>query len=303
MNRYQVNLPKNDAELRAFVARCDAEFEARMDEVVVRIAETPGLKMVGLTGPTCSGKTTTARKLTECLKAHGHRVHVVSIDDFYYDKDVLHERAKADPDIEIDYDSEDTIDVELLREKTESLLSGAPTEMPRFNFQTGYREKGDTIAPEHDDVFLFEGIQVLYPKVASILNRGLYRSIYIAPLSEIEQGGEVFVPNRIRLLRRLVRDFRYRASDPEFTLYLWKSVRANEEKNIFPNKQLCHEFIDSTMPCELGMLKPYLEELLPSVGENNDFYHVAQTLLGTLEQIQTVPASYMAENSLYKEFI
>ena len=303
MNRYQVVLPQNDAELRAFVARCDAEFEARMDEVVRRIAETPDLKMVGLTGPTCSGKTTTAKKLTECLSAHGHRVHVVSIDDFYYDKDVLHERAEADPEIEIDYDSEETIDVGLLREKTESLLKGDPTEMPRFNFQTGYREKGDTIDPEPEDVFLFEGIQVLYPKVAAILNRGLYRSIYIAPLSEIEQGGEVFVPNRIRLLRRLVRDFRYRASDPEFTLYLWKSVRANEEKNIFPNKALCHEFIDSTMPCELGMLKPYLEELLPRVSAQNDFYHVAQTLLETLKEIPTVPAEYMAENSLYKEFI
>ncbi len=303
MNRYQVSLPTEPDLLRAFVEQCDAEFEARMDAVVRRIANTPDLRMVGLTGPTCSGKTTAAKKLTQYLGTHGHRVHLVSIDDFYYDKEVLHERAMQNPDVEIDYDSEETIDMALLLEKSESLLRGDPTEMPRFNFQTGQRETGEVIDPEPDDVFLFEGIQVLYPQVNGILSRGTYRSIYIAPQSEIEIAGEVFVPNRIRLLRRLVRDFRYRASDPEFTLYLWKSVRANEEKSIFPNAHLCHETIDSTMPYEIGMLKPYLEELLPRVRPENDFFHVASTLTEMLQRIPSVPSAYMTEHSLYKEFI
>lgn len=303
MNQYQVSLPKDPDALRAFVEQCDAEFEARMDAVVRRIAHTPELRMVGLTGPTCSGKTTAAKKLIQYLGTHGHRVHLVSIDDFYYDKEVLHERAEQNPDVEIDYDSEETIDVGLLEEKAKSLLAGNPTELPRFNFQTGCRERGETVDPEPDDVFLFEGIQVLYPRVNDILNHGAYRSIYIAPQSEIGMAGEVFVPNRIRLLRRLVRDFRYRASDPEFTLYLWKSVRANEEKSIFPNAHLCHESIDSTMPYEIGMLKPYLEELLPRVGKDNEFFHVATALTETLREIRSVPSSYMTEHSLYKEFI
>jgi len=116
-------------------------------------------------------------------------------------------------------------------------------------------------------------------------------------------GGECFAPNEIRLMRRLVRDHRYRASDPAFTLYLWQSVRENEEKNIFPNANACHFYIDSTMPYEIGILKPYLEELLPTVPTASPFYGEAQNLLARLQAILPIPSSYMTENSLYKEFI
>ena len=140
MNRYQVSMPSDPDALRAFVERCDAELEGRIDAVVRRIASTPELRMVGLTGPTCSGKTTAAKKLIQYFGTHGHRVHLVSIDDFYYDKEILHEKAEQKPDVEIDYDSEETIDMALLEEKAKSLLEGRPTPMPRFNFQTGHRE-------------------------------------------------------------------------------------------------------------------------------------------------------------------
>lgn len=274
-----------------------------MDGVVEAVAATPALRFLGLTGPTCAGKTTAAKKLTACLEEHGHRVHVVSIDDFYFDKSVLQLRAENDPDIEIDYDSEETIDIALLEEKTESLLCGRETKMPRFDFRSGMRTEGLTLSPTPDDVFLFEGIQILYPKVDRILHGDAYRSIYICPASAIDVGGECFLPNEIRLMRRLVRDYRYRASAPAFTLYLWQSVRENEEKNIFPNKDTCHAYIDSTMPYEIGMLKPYLEEILPTVPAESPFYGQAQGLLGRLRSIVEIPSAYMTQNSLYKEFI
>ena len=189
-------------EWKSFVERCDDDLEMRMDAVARQVASIPELRFIGLTGPTCSGKTTAARKLTECLEEYGHRVHVISIDDFYYDKDYLHEMAEDDPDVEIDYDSEATIDIELLREKVEALMACRETRLPRFDFQTGYRVEGKLIQPRESDVFLFEGIQVLYPKVREILNRGIYRCIYIYPASSIEQGGEVFDPEELRLMRR-----------------------------------------------------------------------------------------------------
>lgn len=289
--------------MRTWVERCDKDFEAEMDAVVQRIAVTPHLRLLGLTGPTCAGKTTAAKKLTDCLEEHGHRVHVISIDDFYYDKQFLERRAEADPNIEIDYDSEDTIDIALLSEKAESLLEGRKTRMPRFDFRSGLRVEGVTLSPRPEDVFLFEGIQILYPKVNQILNGASYRSIYICPTSSIEVGGERFEPNEIRLMRRLVRDYRYRASDPTFTFYLWQSVRANEEKNIFPNAASCHAFIDSTMPYEIGMLKPYLCEILPTVPQDSPYDATARKLLAKLGNVFPVSSEYMTENSLYKEFI
>ena len=303
MKCYTVEPPRKQEELRAFVEACDQAFEREMEAVAEQIAAVSELKLLGLTGPTCSGKTTAAKKLTDCLEAHGHRVHVISVDDFYYDKNFLQRRAEDDPNIEIDYDSEDTIDIGLLAEKTGELLSGVTTRMPRFDFRSGLRVEGITLSPCPEDVFLFEGIQILYPKVRKILSGNSYRSIYICPNSSIQVGGECFLPNEIRLMRRLVRDYRYRSSMPDFTFYLWQSVRENEEKNIFPNKDNCHAFIDSTMPYEIGMLKPYLSEILSQVAEGTAYYESAQALLQRLASVEPIPSDYMTQNSLYKEFI
>jgi uridine kinase len=282
----------------------DRALEEHIDQAIAHIEEVPELRLLGLTGPTCSGKTTAARKITTHLEQRGLRVHVVSVDDFYFDKEYLHRRVASDPDVEIDYDSEDTIDVDLLAEITESLTACRPTQMPRFNFGPGTREIGEYITPGKKDVFLFEGIQILYPKVNEILNNGhTYRSLAICPCSSIEIGGEVFSPNEIRLCRRIVRDYYRRDTSPEFTFYLWKSVRENEEKNIFPNMHLCHATIDSTMPYEMGMLKPYLIPLLRQISETSPYFEEAKALSLRFRDIQDISASYMTENSLYKEFI
>ena len=303
MNRITVTLPKNESELCTFVKVCDNRFERTLDRVVRAVAKTQNLKLIGLTGPTCAGKTTAANKLTDYLETHGHRVHVISVDDFYYDKEYLNQRAEEDPTIEIDYDSESTIDVELLAEKAESLLDGRETVMPRFDFQSGKRVEGDRICPQAEDIFLFEGIQILYPRVDQILSRESYRSIYICPSSELELDGSVFVPNELRLMRRLVRDYYRRASKPDFTFYLWESVRANEEKSIFPNAHRCHEFIDSTMAYEVGMLKPHLQRILSAITKDSPYYTQSQEILKKIARVRVVPSEYMTPNSLYKEFI
>jgi uridine kinase len=303
LNCINVERHGTQALLQEFVKACDARLERDMIEVARSVSRAPKLKLLGLTGPTCSGKTTAANKLTDYLERHGHRVHVISIDDFYYDLDILHRKAEDDPNVEIDYDSEETIDVELLAQKAESLLACQRTELPRFDFKTGKRTIGQVIEPTPDDVFLFEGIQTLYPKVNAILEGEAYQSIYISPASSLQFGNEIFVPNEIRLMRRLVRDFRYRASEPEFTFYLWQSVRTNEEKSIFPNVHRCHHFIDSTMPYELGMLKPYLAEVLSRVTKNDQFYDSACEILRSLSEVEPIPSEFMTKHSLYKEFI
>lgn len=303
MNLFTTKNDLTEEAMKALVLQSDQNLEKRMVEVANRISAIPSLRLIGLTGPTCSGKTTTARLLTEVFERCGRRVHVVSIDDFYYDKEYLQARADRDPDIEIDYDSEDTIDVSLLAEKTEQLLACKETRMPRFDFRSGSRVEGVTVTPRPDDVFLFEGIQILYPKVDAILRQQNYRSIYICPTSSIQIGDEVFDSNELRLMRRLVRDYLYRSTDPEFTFYVWQSVRDNEEKSIFPYAHTCNYFIDSTMPYEVGMLKPYLERILSKISKESNFYKEAQEILRQLLNVQSVPSAYMTPNSLYKEFI
>ena len=300
---YKIDTAKTQEQWKDFVHYWDNDLGERMENTARLLSKIPNLRFLGLTGPTCSGKTTAAKKLTDYLERHGRRVHVISIDDFYYDKDYLLKRADLDPEIEIDYDSEETIDVGLFAEKIESLMRNDPTELPRFNFKTGYRIQGETIDPDPTDVFLVEGIQVLYPKVDAILRRATYKSIYICPASAIEIEFERFEPNEIRLMRRLVRDYHSRASTPEFTFYLWQSVRANEEKSILPYADQCDYFIDSTMPYEIGMLKPYLESIFSKMPKENEFYKCAIDLLDKMKRIPVVDGSYITKNSLYKEFI
>ncbi len=303
MNRYRPEAFLNEANARAFVAECDRRLAAAMHLVARAVAKTPALRVVGLTGPTCSGKTTAARKLTDYLETHGHRVHVISLDDFFYDTAFLNDRAGAESGAEIDYDSEEVLDIELLQKTMDSLRRGDPTTLPRFDFRTGLRAKGVTVDPDVGDVFLVEGIQVLYPRVDAILAGEGYTSIYIAPASEIEVGGEVFAPNEIRLMRRLVRDFRYRSADAAFTFYLWQSVRANEEKSIFPNAHRCCHVIDSTLPYEIGMLKPYLADVLSKMDPASRYLPAGREILSRLTRVDPVDAAYMTEKSLYKEFI
>ncbi len=292
---------QNEEEKKAFVALCDRDFERRIKAVCLEIAEKEDLRFIGLTGPTCSGKTTTARLLTEVLAEKGHRVHVISLDDFYYDKEIL--LARTPEGGEIDYDSEETIDLSLLEKKVVSLLAERPTVLPRFDFHSGHRVDRPVLTPEKGDVFLFEGIQLLYPGVQRILSGVPYVSIYIKPHTSIRIGSETFEPEELRLLRRLVRDVRHRSAAPDFTLTLWTSVRSNEDKSIFPYVGACHYVIDSTMPYEVGMLKPYLEATLPSVPKDHPKRAEAEAILASLAHVEPISSDYMLPNSLYKEFI
>ena len=288
---------------KLFVERCEAEFERRLVDAVEKVCEHQGIRLIGLTGPTCSGKTTTAKKLISYLTAQGKNVHVVSIDDFYLDREVLIARANDDPDVEIDYDSEDTIDFDALKKCIDEVFTDEPTKIPKYDFVEGRRVGYITIDPDENDLFIFEGIQAIYPKVTELFHKYNYKSLYICVESEICIDDVVFKPNELRLMRRLVRDYKFRASSPEFTLYLWDSVRANEELNIFPYVNNCDYFINSTLPFEVNLLAPYLRDILPKVPKDNAYRKNADAILTKLEGIQSVSSKYLIDDSLCYEFI
>ena len=301
-----VNDMMNAEEARAFVHSCDKSFYNRLCDVCEQIVEND-LSVIGLTGPSCSGKTTMANILTGRLEKNGKQVHVISLDDFFYEVDVLH---RMSDDGEIDYDSPDTIDIETLTETVDAIFRYGEVQLPRFDFLTGKREKGEKICAGPDDRFIFEGIQVLYPEVSRLLSKyDSYKCIYIAPKSEICVGGRVFKPNHIRLLRRLVRDFNFRGASADFSLYLWESVRKNEEKNIFPHLDKCDYFIDSTLGYDINMLAPYLERILsmPHSGRGAiseaEYRQAADKILAEISDVVPMEKSYLSDGSLYREFI
>lgn len=302
MKTIKVPQPTDEEAVAELVRAGDARFEAALDALSEEIMGAREVRLLGLTGPTCSGKTTAAAMLTRSLGAAGRAVHVISIDDFYFSKESLlrssRERGRTAPD----YDSPDTIDLDLLRACTVSLLMGRETRMPRFDFRTGQRECGELLRPNAKDLFLFEGIQILYPQVDALLRQEGYFNFCVCPQTAIETGGEVFLPNEIRLMRRLVRDGIYRAAAPAFTFSVWDGVRANEEKNIFPYIATCNRTVDSTMPYEIGLLRPYLERCLTADGVG-DYQREAGEILTKLRSVRPVSDRYIRADSLYKEFI
>ena len=290
-------------EARLFVQTHENDFEKRLDEISERVASDHSIRLVALSGPSCSGKTTTANKLISELEARGRRVHVVSIDDFFYDKDRLAEISKESGNGKIDYDSIKTIDFEALVECVREIFSDGKTLVPRFDFKLGKRVGYVEYDPNDDDLFIFEGIQAIYPEITEVFKKYPSISVYICAQSAVRIGEKIFEPNEIRLLRRLVRDYNFRAASPEFTMYLWESVRSNEEENIFPHVGNCDVQIDSTLAFDVNILKPYLEDVLQKMPKDNEFIDEACRIIEKMKGIEAVSREYLSENSLYNEFI
>lgn len=285
------------------VGACEARFAERLREIAEMLAARKSLRVCTLTGPTCSGKTTAAKMLVSELARYGKRMHVISIDDFYYPTDYLQQISKEKGFDGIDYDSVDTIDLGMLRVFCEEIFTSSVVHCPIFDFECGRRTGYRELSIDENDVFLFEGIQASYPEVTALLDAHGSVSLYIAPHTPIETKDHTFTPNEIRLLRRIVRDENFRATSAEFTMGMWESVRRNEEANIFPYITEKHVAIDSTMPYELGMLRPFLERTLTAVSPESPHRSEADRILSSMQSIPPLPSAWIEDGFLYNEFI
>lgn len=290
------------SDMSTFVNNCETAFESEVKQVI-RAINKEGLRFVGLTGPTCSGKTTLAKKIIDYMERHGKRLCVISIDDFYFDRDVLLENARREGNDEIDFDSVKTIDIDAFEDVVEAIERGDSVSVPQYSFKTGRRESFKEIDPDSYDVFLFEGIQILYPEIYTLLKRHKYKTMYICVSEGISVGDTEFLPNEIRFMRRVVRDYYFRGAKGEFSYHLWESVRRNEDESIFPYVDNCEYRIDSCMPFEIGLLKPHLQRVLGEISETSKYYGEAQKILNKIDPIESVPRELLLEDSLYREFI
>ena len=296
----------DDKKIQKFaewIKLCEDRFSEQFFGIAEDICKNRGLRIVRLYGPSCSGKTTAARLLIDMFASLGKKAHLVSIDDFYFDRDVLLEKSKAKGLKGLDYDSPDTIDTEELHRFAEEIFFSNEVHCPVFDFKTGCREGYKTLSVDENDIFIFEGIQACYPEVKQMLSEHGSASIFIAPLKSVRSGESEFAPNRLRLMRRLVRDFHFRNSSPEFTFGLWKSVRDNERKNIFPYADESDYRVDSAMPYEVGVLKPFLIDVLSGIGEDSEYFDKSKQILASVADVEIIPDELILEGYLYKEFV
>ncbi len=291
---------RSTEEAKRFVDQCEEAFSKELDLTLEDVFSMTPVKTVALAGPTCSGKTTTAEKLTRRINRSGRHAVVLSFDEFFLDRS-----GRNNVNVEVpDYDSPAALDLDYLHTFMTRLNQGKPVLIPHYDFdvtsRVGYRE----FLPAERDIYVFEGIQAVYPEVTSQLGEG-YRSIFISVMRDVYYGGVSLSRHEIRLLRRLVRDYRFRGATAEFTLFLWEGVRSNEEKNIYPNAKVSDVYINSYLPYEPFVLARHAIPILESVPETSRFRDEAEELIGKLSAFDCpyIEDSMIPENSVYREFI
>lgn len=303
----ELNAPEERA---AFIAACEERFTRQMRDVIEKIGSDHDLKILGLTGPSCSGKTTVADLLMRGLREIGRRVEVISIDDFYKDVEALTEDTAS----QVDFESPDALYLEDLARCAADLRSGRGTDVPIFSFHERVRTGTRPLPPSDDTLYIFEGIQVLYPEVQQCLGGAGYATLFIRPESAVEIGGVIFEPDTLRLMRRLVRDYYYRNSTPSMTLDLWRGVRESEEMRIFPFIPDNCLRMDTSMaygPLILAKDMRHLMEVVlhPEDGVIlTDYPDVARSLAEKLQAIDAYgqdlfTAADLPKSSLFTEFV
>ena len=288
----------NENDKMKFVEECEKDFEIRLDEASKKIVNSKYLNVI-LSGPTCAGKTTTANKIISDYHEEHREVTVISIDDFFYERT---DDRRVNENEKIDYDSVDVIDLALLKECIGNSQPGNNIKVPIFDFVSQSRIGYNSHYIIEDEVVLFEGIQGVYPEVTSLFKDG-FIGIFISVNEDVCINGTEFSRDEIRLIRRLVRDRKFRGASAEFTFYLWETVRENEDKSIFPNKNICELQLDSFMGYELFLIKPYILDVLSEVSCESKYHAQAKKLADKFENLDEISYDYIPKNSLYTEFL
>ena len=289
---------KNEKEKINFVNESELSFEKKLDVASKEIVNS-GVSFILLSGPTCAGKTTTAQKIISDFNEIGKSVTVISIDDFFKDRT---EKREVKHGEKIDYDSVDVLDLSALEECINNAKAGNTIKVPIFDFisqsRVGYKEHYIS----ENEVLLFEGIQAVYPEITSLF-KDEFRGIFIDVSDDVLLNGVLFKKQEIRLIRRLVRDRKFRGADANFTFFLWETVRDNEKKSIYPNINICSVHLNSFMDYELFLMKKYIKDVLSEVNEASRYYQKAQKLLSKFDLLEEISYDYIPKNSLYTEFL
>ncbi len=275
--------------------------EKKIALIAEQIAARPGVKLVLLAGPSSSGKTTSCKRLSIQLAVNGLKPLQISLDDYFVDR----ERTPKDEKGEFDYESIYALDLQKINDQFNALFRGEEVELPKYDFQSGKSKKsGNRLKMNDNNVLVVEGIHALNPELtAQIPNEQIFR-VYASALTTILLDNHNYIPTTDnRLLRRIIRDYKYRGVSAQETIHRWPSVRAGENKWIFPFQENADAMLNTAMLYELAVIKMQAEPLLEQVPENCDEYAEAYRLLKFLKYFKGIPYNNLPPTSLLREFL
>ena len=286
---------------KKYVELCDDEFELYFNGVVQNILAFNKVKILTISGPSSSGKTTVALKLAAELSDCGVKSKIISMDNFYKNN----EDAPKKPDGNLNLETIDALDIKLMIKCLNEAVIFNKTKLPVFDFKTGKRcEEFKEFELHEHEMIIVEGIHGLNPQLIDNLPVENIKSIYTTI------GEKVFLPNDIifskrdiRLLRRLIRDYKYRGASPEFTFQLWETVRESESLYIFPFENNAHIKINSFYKYELNVIKEQALKLLIDIKEESKYYEKARELINKLSYVISIDEAVVPGRSLIREFI
>lgn len=309
MGNTEIWIPKRLVELgllnlaaaapEALAAYCERDYAARIAGAVAQI-EARGAHVVMLTGPSASGKTTTAHKIADCIAASGKRSAVVSLDNFY--KEVS--EYPLLPDGTPDYESVDALDVAEINHCLLSLVETGKAEIPDFDFAREQRRQGVIPIEVGDGVVIVEGIHALNPRLTALLPEGSAFKIYTSMREEYSSNGRRAIASRdIRLARRMVRDHKFRGHSLEKTFSMWPAVCEGEEKNIKVFKPEADTILDTSFSYEVCCLAPFVAELRGGLAPDSPYAAQLEELCAQFALCAPIPETVMPRESMLREFI
>ena len=275
--------------------------EKKIAQIAEDIAQRKGVKLVLLAGPSSSGKTTSCKRLSIQLAVNGLKPLQISLDDYFVDRD----KTPKDESGEYDYESIYALDLKLINEQFNALFRGEEVELPKYDFQSGKSKRsGKKLKMNDHHVLVVEGIHALNPELTSqIPDEQIYR-VYASALTTILLDNHNYIPTTDnRLLRRIIRDNKYRGVSAQETIHRWPSVRAGENKWIFPFQENADAMLNTAMLYELAVIKMQAEPLLQQVPENCEEYAEAYRLLKFLKYFKGIPYNNLPPTSLLREFL
>lgn len=276
--------------------------EKRIAKIADDIAQRTNTKVVLIAGPSSSGKTTFCKRLSIQLLTNGIHPVQLSLDNYFVDRDKTPKQLNGD----YDYEHLHAIDIDLLNKQLKMLLNGERVELPRYNFMTGKSEKetGDFVQLKPDNVLLIEGIHALNPGLTVQLPGDSLFKVYISALTTILLDDHNYIPTTDnRLLRRIIRDYKYRNASAENTIDRWQSVRDGEERWIFPYQEEADVMFNTAMLFEFAVIRSQAEPLLERVPQNCSAYSEALRLLGFLKYVTPIHDNEIPPTSLLREFL
>ena len=291
------------ADPKGFVEECDAVYRKELQEAADMIAEHLSVSpIVLLSGPSGSGKTTTAMKLAEALEQRGIRTHYVSMDDYF--NTVTPETVPRTPEGDMDLESPLCLDLELLNRHFTALEAGKRIFVPKYEFsrQMRVQEPSKSIKLKKDEIVVFEGIHAINDLITERHPEAF--KLYISARTDVTFKGEiVFRRQWFRLVRRMVRDYNFRGSDPHYTMAMWANVCRGEQKYIVPFKKKADFTFDTTHAYELAVFNETATKLFQSVPEGIERFEELRRVLPALQLFGVIDEALVAPDALIREFI